>query len=202
MPDKIDFITYIHTDAEVLENAKHALTKTAEISLTEPGCLRFELYRSKMTTPQYFLINQSWDNRTDFEKHHHSAHILQLRTDLGAINAIIETQPLVLLQAGNRKEKHMNNTIDFVTYIRIEQELFETTKDFVLKAAEHAYNEPGCLRFEVYRTQNQPYYFVIKESWDNQADLDRHRSSDYVKQLQAHLHEVEAFMDTQPLVRL
>ena len=114
----------------------------------------------------------------------------------------METQPLILLQAGNRKEKHMRHTIDFVTYIRTEQELFEKTKAYVLKAAEHAYKEPGCLRFEVYRTQNQPYYFVIKESWDNQADLDRHRSSDYVKHLKKQLHEVEAFMDTQPLVRL
>ena len=35
--------------------------------------------------------------------------------------------------------------------------------------------EPGCLRFEVYRSQGDARLFMLVERWQSQADLDAHR---------------------------
>jgi len=37
--------------------------------------------------------------------------------------------------------------------------------------------EPGCLRFEVYHSQNDTTRFVLCEHWDSQAALDVHRTA-------------------------
>ena len=35
--------------------------------------------------------------------------------------------------------------------------------------------EPGCVRFEVYQSKNDPKTFVLNEWWESQAALDAHR---------------------------
>ena len=35
--------------------------------------------------------------------------------------------------------------------------------------------EPGCARFEVYHSQNDPKVFILNEHWESQAALDAHR---------------------------
>jgi quinol monooxygenase YgiN len=37
--------------------------------------------------------------------------------------------------------------------------------------------EPGCLRFEVYQSNNDPAFFILVERWDTQAALDVHRTA-------------------------
>jgi quinol monooxygenase YgiN len=37
--------------------------------------------------------------------------------------------------------------------------------------------EPGCLRFEVYQSQNDAYRFLLCERWESQAALDLHRKA-------------------------
>ena len=37
--------------------------------------------------------------------------------------------------------------------------------------------EPGCLRFEVYQSNNDPTTFILNERWDTQASLDVHRTA-------------------------
>jgi len=37
--------------------------------------------------------------------------------------------------------------------------------------------EPGCLRFEVYHSQNDTTRFVLCEHWESQAALDVHRTA-------------------------
>jgi quinol monooxygenase YgiN len=36
--------------------------------------------------------------------------------------------------------------------------------------------EPGCLRFEVYQSQNDPARFLLHERWESAAALDVHRT--------------------------
>ena len=37
--------------------------------------------------------------------------------------------------------------------------------------------EPGCMRFEVYQSNNDPTVFVLNERWESQAALDEHRKA-------------------------
>ncbi len=37
--------------------------------------------------------------------------------------------------------------------------------------------EPGCLRFEVYQSQNDETRFILGERWESQAALDEHRKA-------------------------
>lgn len=37
--------------------------------------------------------------------------------------------------------------------------------------------EPGCLRFEVYQSNNDPAFFILCERWESQAALDVHRTA-------------------------
>lgn len=37
--------------------------------------------------------------------------------------------------------------------------------------------EPGCARFELYHSKNDPKTFVISEHWESEAALDEHRKA-------------------------
>ena len=37
--------------------------------------------------------------------------------------------------------------------------------------------EPGCIRFEVYQSSNDPTRFLLTERWESQAALDVHRTA-------------------------
>jgi quinol monooxygenase YgiN len=37
--------------------------------------------------------------------------------------------------------------------------------------------EPGCVRFEVYQSSNDPTRFLLTERWESQAALDAHRTA-------------------------
>ena len=37
--------------------------------------------------------------------------------------------------------------------------------------------EPGCLRFEVYHSNNDPKVFILNEHWADQAAVDAHRKA-------------------------
>lgn len=37
--------------------------------------------------------------------------------------------------------------------------------------------EPGCVRFEVYHSQNDPTVFILNEWWESQPALDEHRKA-------------------------
>ncbi|MBM4074233.1 MAG: antibiotic biosynthesis monooxygenase [Planctomycetes bacterium] len=37
--------------------------------------------------------------------------------------------------------------------------------------------EPGCLRFEVYHSTNDPRFFILNEHWSDQSAIDAHRKA-------------------------
>jgi len=37
--------------------------------------------------------------------------------------------------------------------------------------------EPGCLRFEIYQSLNDPCHFTLVERWESQQHLDQHRTA-------------------------
>lgn len=50
-------------------------------------------------------------------------------------------------------------------------------REFIKQHGELSRAEPGCLRFEVYQSQNDPNVFVLNEHWATQADLDVHQQA-------------------------
>jgi quinol monooxygenase YgiN len=52
-----------------------------------------------------------------------------------------------------------------------------TVQDLLIQQGQHSRKEPGCLRFEVYQSKNDPTRFFLNEHWVDQAALDVHRTA-------------------------
>jgi quinol monooxygenase YgiN len=53
-----------------------------------------------------------------------------------------------------------------------------TVRDLLILQGQLSRQEPGCLRFEVYQSNNDATRFVLNEHWDSQASLDVHRTAE------------------------
>ena len=53
----------------------------------------------------------------------------------------------------------------------------ETVRSLLAEQGRLSRQEPGCLRFEVYQSNNDPATFILNERWDTQASLDIHRTA-------------------------
>lgn len=62
--------------------------------------------------------------------------------------------------------------------------------------------EPGCLRYELYRDIDREGDFILIESWRNQAALDEHMAEPYLKAFAARFAEVFKDAVTSGLTRL
>ncbi len=48
-------------------------------------------------------------------------------------------------------------------------------REFLREQCRLSKQEPGCKRFEVYQSKNEPAKFLLVERWSDQAALDAHR---------------------------
>jgi quinol monooxygenase YgiN len=48
-------------------------------------------------------------------------------------------------------------------------------RELLTEQARLSREEPGCERFEVYQSKNDPLAFLLVERWSDQAALDAHR---------------------------
>lgn len=48
-------------------------------------------------------------------------------------------------------------------------------RELLAEQARLSRQEPGCERFEVYHSKNDPKFFLLVERWTDQAALDAHR---------------------------
>ncbi|HTQ40473.1 MAG TPA: putative quinol monooxygenase [Pirellulales bacterium] len=53
----------------------------------------------------------------------------------------------------------------------------EKVSGLLAEQARLSRQEPGCLRFEVYQSNNDPTRFLLTERWESQAALDTHRTA-------------------------
>jgi quinol monooxygenase YgiN len=51
----------------------------------------------------------------------------------------------------------------------------ETVRSLLIEQAELSRLEPGCARFEVYHSHENPSLFLLVEQWESQEHLDAHR---------------------------
>lgn len=52
----------------------------------------------------------------------------------------------------------------------------ERVRALLAETAARSREEPGCARFEVYRSQSDGRVFFLVERWETQAHLDAHRA--------------------------
>src|SRR5215470_13950297 len=53
----------------------------------------------------------------------------------------------------------------------------EKIRGLLAEQARLSRQEPGCNRFEVYQSNNDPTRFLLTERWESQATLDTHRTA-------------------------
>ena len=53
----------------------------------------------------------------------------------------------------------------------------ETVRGLLMEQARLSRQEPGCVRFEVYQSQNDSARFFLNEHWESQAAVDAHRKA-------------------------
>ena len=53
----------------------------------------------------------------------------------------------------------------------------EKVRGLLAEQARLSRQEPGCARFEVYQSNNDPVRFLLCERWNSQAELDAHRKA-------------------------
>lgn len=51
----------------------------------------------------------------------------------------------------------------------------ETVGELLRKQGQLSRAEPGCVRFDVYHSKNDPAVYLLCEYWDSEASLDQHR---------------------------
>jgi len=53
----------------------------------------------------------------------------------------------------------------------------ETVRELLTQQCRLSRQEPGCVRFEVYQSHNDPARFILSEHWESQAAIDAHRKA-------------------------
>jgi quinol monooxygenase YgiN len=53
----------------------------------------------------------------------------------------------------------------------------EEVRGLLVEQATLSRQEPGCNRFEVYQSTNDPTRFLLHERWESQDALDQHRTA-------------------------
>ena len=53
----------------------------------------------------------------------------------------------------------------------------DSIRDLLAEQGRLSRAEPGCLRFEVYHSKENPQVFILNERWESQEALDVHRTA-------------------------
>jgi quinol monooxygenase YgiN len=72
--------------------------------------------------------------------------------------------------------------INVLLTVKNEREIPEI-RDLLAEQCRRSRREPGCVRFEVYQSQNDPRVFLLNEHWESQAALDVHRQAAAFKEI-------------------
>tara|TARA_X000000950_G_C13679642_1_gene563415 strand:+ start:421 stop:708 length:288 start_codon:yes stop_codon:yes gene_type:complete len=64
-------------DAGYIDELKRLLIAQAEVSLTEIGCERFEVYHSEAESEVFFLI-ECWTTQADLDTHRSTPHFVEV----------------------------------------------------------------------------------------------------------------------------
>lgn len=84
--------------------------------------------------------------------------------------------------------------------------LFKSKPEFKDKAyqelkllVEHTKKEPGCIKYELHLSLNEPTQFMLYEEWENQNALDLHKESSHLAHFRTTRME---YLSEQPNVSL
>jgi quinol monooxygenase YgiN len=78
-------------------------------------------------------------------------------------------------------EEHMPEPIDVVASFTPKHDQHQAVEHILRGMAVASRKEPGCLRYDLYRTAESPALFVLEESYRDAAALEAHRATDHYR---------------------
>jgi quinol monooxygenase YgiN len=67
-----------------------------------------------------------------------------------------------------------------VAFFRAKRETVEELGSRLLALVESTRSEPGCSRYDIYQSSNDPQDWFIHEDWRSPADFDAHMQAPYI----------------------
>ncbi len=75
---KLTIVAHITAKADKIEHVKAELKKLIHITLSEEGCLQYDLHQDN-ENPAYFLFYENWESRELWQKHMGAQHLQDYR---------------------------------------------------------------------------------------------------------------------------
>jgi quinol monooxygenase YgiN len=105
---------------------------------------------------------------------------------------------LLLFRYSERKLSMASQTLHVVATLVAQSEKIEIVRKALLDLIEPTREEPGCLGYELYQSQQDPKKFVFVEEYTDEAALDAHLGTPYV---QAALAAADSILESAPEIR-
>ena len=74
MNDRLTIVARIEAHNDKIDLVKTALQKLIEPTLTEPGCIQYDLHQDNQN-PAVFLFYENWENRELWQNHMNNTHL-------------------------------------------------------------------------------------------------------------------------------
>ena len=68
----------------------------------------------------------------------------------------------------------------------------ETLKQLLCSLVAPSRNEPGCLKYELYQRSEEPWVFMVIESWESEEALEQHKQTPHFLAFKAALPQLVA----------
>lgn len=65
-------------------------------------------------------------------------------------------------------------------FFRAKEEAVDELGERLLALVEPTRREPGCIRYEIYQSEDDPQNWFIHEDWRTPADFDAHMNAPYI----------------------
>jgi quinol monooxygenase YgiN len=75
------------------------------------------------------------------------------------------------------------STVNVLALIKVKPGAEDEAVALLTPVVEQSHREPGCVKYTLQRSTNDPQQFAIVEQWRSQADLDEHFLQPYVGSL-------------------
>ena len=82
--------------------------------------------------------------------------------------------PREILRLRDELADHGREMVTVVAYLRPRPGKEDETRALLLSLVEPTREEPGCIDYDLFRSDDDPCVFMFYENWRSREDLDRH----------------------------
>lgn len=93
-------------------------------------------------------------------------------------------------------------TISIIANFKAKSDQKETLEALLKSVIEPTLNEEGCLKYELYISENDSSRYFFLEEWRSREDLDIHIASDYIQSLFGNIQSLIESSDIRSLAKV